>query len=48
MEEEDYFPAKKTFFENYKKMSAPELVPQRFLGFSYLCSEDYELDMNFY
>ena len=35
------------FFVNYKKMSTPEQVPKNCLGFSYIHSEYYELDLNF-
>ena len=41
---EDHFPA--TFVLNYKKISTPGTVPKYRLGFSYISSEDYELDMN--
>ena len=44
---EEYFAATWTFFANYKKMSTPGPVPKNWLGFSYINSEDYELDMNF-
>ena len=33
---------------NYKKMSIPGTVPKHQLIFSYICSEDYELDQNFH
>ena len=46
MAEEDYFPATKNVV-NYKETSTPEPVPKHWLGFSYICSEGYELDLNF-
>ena len=45
---EDHFPDTKTFFVNYNKVSNPGSVPKHWLGFSYIRSEDYELDHNFY
>ena len=39
---EDYFPATKTFVENYKKISTPGPVPKYWIGSTYICSEDYE------
>ena len=47
MEEEDYFPATKTFVANYKKISTPWPVPRLFLGFSFIPLEGYDLDLNF-
>ena len=47
MTEENYFSATKKFVSNYKKMSTPGPVPKHWLGFSYICSEYYELDLNF-
>ena len=44
---DSYSPDTKTFVEKCKKMSTPELVPKYWLGFSYIRSEDYELDINF-
>ena len=44
---EDHFTAKKAFVLNYKKISTPGSVPKHWLGFSYIRSEDYELDHNF-
>ena len=46
MSVEDHFIAI-TFFVDYKKMSNPVTVPKHWLGFSYIRSEDYELDENF-
>ena len=43
-----HFTATKTFVVNYKKMSTPGSVPKHWLGLNYICSEDYELDQNFY
>ena len=43
----DYFPATKTFFENYKKMSTPGSVPKHWIRFSYIFLEDYGLDVIF-
>ena len=40
------FATKKTVV-NYKNMSTPGTVPKRCLRFSYVRSEDYELDQNF-
>ena len=45
---EDHFPATKTFVVNYKKTSNPGTAPKHWLVFSYIRSEDYELDMNCY
>ena len=44
---EDHFPAIKTFVVNYNKITNPGTVPENWLGFSYIRSEDYELDQNF-
>ena len=44
---EDYFPATKTFFGKYKKISTPESVPKPWIVFSFIHSEYYELDQNF-
>ena len=44
---EYYFTATNTFVVKYKKMPTPVPVPKHWLGFSCICSEDYELDMNF-
>ena len=44
---EDNFPDTRIFTMNYKKISIPGLVPNIWLGFSYISSEDYELDKNF-
>ena len=44
---EEYFPAIQTFPENYKIMSTPGPGPKNWLGFSYIHSDDYELDINF-
>ena len=41
------FQATRTIVENYKKMSTLVPVPQHCIGFSYIHSEDYELDLNF-
>ena len=48
MEEEDYFPATKTFVENYMKISTPGSVPKHWIGFSYIRSEYFELGLKFY
>ena len=45
---EDYFTATKIFDENYNKMSNTGPVPKHCLGFGYIRSKDYELDLNFY
>ena len=45
--EEGHFTATKSFVAKYKKISTPGPVPKYWLGFSYICSEDYELDQNF-
>ena len=47
MPEDAYFPETKTFVEKYNKRSIPEPVPKYWLGFSYICSEYHELDINF-
>ena len=44
---EDHFTATKTFVDNYNKISTPRTVPKHWLVFSYICSEDYELNHNF-
>ena len=43
----DHFPSTKIFLVNYKKISTPGPVPKHWLGFSYILSEDYELDVKF-
>ena len=43
---EDHFPATKIFVVNYKKMSTPRIVPNNWLRFSYIRSEDYGLYQN--
>ena len=45
--EEYYFTSTKTFVENHKKKSTPGPNKKYWLGFSYISSEDYELDLNF-
>ena len=45
---EDHFTATKTFVVNYKKMSTQGPVPKHWLGQSYIRSEDYYSDQNFY
>ena len=45
---EEHFPAMKVFVVNYNKISTMEPVPKNWLGFSYICSEDYKLDQEFY
>ena len=47
MPEEYYFPATGIFFENYNKRATPGPIPKHWLGFSYIGSEDYELDLYF-
>ena len=47
MPPEDNFSDTRTFVDNYKKMSTPGPVPKNWLEFSYICSEDYELDVKF-
>ena len=47
MSEEDYFTATKICVANYKKIPTPVPVPKYWLGFSFICSEYYELDMIF-
>ena len=44
---EDHFYDTKPFVVNYKKMSTPVPVPKHWLVFSYIYSEDYELDQKF-
>ena len=48
MIEEDYFPSTIFVVANYKKISTPVPGPKHWLGFSYIRSKDYELDLNFY
>ena len=43
---EGYFPATKTFVENHNEMWTPGPFPKHWLVFSYIRSEDYELDLN--
>ena len=45
MAEEVYLPDTKLFFENYKRRSTPGILPRHWLGFSYISSEEYELDL---
>ena len=47
MSVEENFPAAKQFVENNNKMSTPGPVPIHWLGFSYICSGDYELNHKF-
>ena len=44
---EDHLPATKTFVAIYKKFSNAGTVPKHWIRFSYINSEDYELDQNF-
>ena len=44
---EDHFLSTKIFVVKYKKMSTPETAPKHWLWFSYIHSEDYELDQKF-
>ena len=44
---EENFNATKTFVGNYRKISTPGPVPKYWIGFSYICLEDYEFDKNF-
>ena len=44
---EDHFPADKQFVVKYNKMSTPGPVPKYLLVFSYVRSEDYDLDQKF-
>ena len=46
MEEEDYFLATKISAENYNKISTLVPVPKHWIGFSYIHSEYYMLDLN--
>ena len=46
MVEGKYFPDTKIFAENYKRRSNIESSPKYWLRFRYICSEDYDLDMN--
>ena len=43
---EENFPATETFVVNQKEISTPGPVPKHWLGFSYICSEDHDLDQN--
>ena len=45
---EGNFPATQTSVLNHKKISTTGTVSTHWLVFSYICSEDYELDRNFY
>ena len=47
MEEKKHFPSTKIFVENLKKRSTPVPVPKHWPGLSYICSEYYELYLNF-
>ena len=47
MVEEGWFTATKTIVEKYKRRSTTVPVPNNFLVFSYIYSDDYELDLNF-
>ena len=44
---EDHFTATKETVVNYKKISTPGMVPNIWIGFTYIRSEDYELYQNF-
>ena len=44
---EDHFTDTKPFVVNYKKISTLGTFPKHCLGFSYICSEDYQLYMDF-
>ena len=46
MEREEYFPATKMCVVYHKKISTPGSEPKHWLGSSYICSKDYELDLN--
>ena len=35
----------KTSVENYNKISTPGTVPNNWLGFSYICSENYDFGL---
>ena len=43
----EYFLATQTFIVSNKKISTTGTVPKQWIGFSYILSEDYELDQNF-
>ena len=45
--QEDYFLATRTFVESYKKRLTIGPDKKHWLGFSYMFSEEYELDLNF-
>ena len=44
---EDHFTDTKTFAVKYKEISTKGPVPKDYLGFSYIHSEDYDIDKNF-
>ena len=44
---EDNFLDAKRIFDKYKKILTPAPVPKYWLVFSYMCSNDYELDVKF-
>ena len=44
--QEEYLPDTRSFVETEKKRLTPVLVPKQWIGFSYICSEDYELDLS--
>ena len=48
MAEEEYFSYTNICISRYKKISTPVPVPKRWLVFSYIRSEYYKLNMNFY
>ena len=43
---EDHFPTTKIVVLDYKQISTSGPFPKYWLGFSYIHSEDYELDQN--
>ena len=46
LKEEFFIPTRK-IVANYNIMSTPALVSKYCLRFSYICSEEYDLDLNF-
>ena len=44
---EVYFPPTKICVENYNNISTQGPIPKHLLGYSYISSEYYELDMSF-
>ena len=47
MSVDHYFSATKIFVGDYRKISTPGKLPKHLIGFGYICSKYYELDVKF-